>query len=140
MRDQELLREVAGHLLDVRPHAGTGRQHADVAGRQIDTMRLPVLVAALLAEVNDVPVVVHPRQPRAEAAVRYARERPGFRDVAQRRDPEVQHAVERSEEREARAIRADPRPALVGIAEQHPAWDERGSAASRRARRLRRGR
>src|SRR6266851_1926934 len=84
VRDQQLLREVAGHLLDVRPHAGAWRQRADVAGRQVDTMRLPVLVAALLAEVDDMPVVVHPPEPRPEAAIGDARARSGFRDVAQR--------------------------------------------------------
>ena len=81
------------------PWARPRRQRLDIAGVQIDPPGAPVLVAALLAEEDDVPVVMHPDDPGAEIAVghlghRASPLRPPGVDPVDRRDPKIEDAVD----------------------------------------------
>jgi hypothetical protein len=88
-------------------------------------MGLPVLVAALLAEEHDVPVVVEPDQPGPEIPVGHASERARLRHVPDRTDPQVQHAGKGSQKCQSESVRADADDRPVGIGEQEQAGQQR---------------
>ena len=135
VRDQQLVREVAGDLLDVAFDARPWCEGEDVACLQIDTMGLPVLVAALLAEEHDITVIGQPYEPGAEGTVGHPRERPRLLDVRDRPDPQVQHAIDRRQEGDAPAVRTDADHRPVGVGEQEAAgnqWHGDGGSPCRR--------
>ena len=110
-----------------------GREVALGAGREVDRVDVPVLVAALVLQVEDVRVVEGP-EVDADAAAGVLGDRLGGRQVADRRDPDVQHAVDRRQPGEAGAVGADGDRGALGVAEQQLAREQRGVARRDRRR------
>jgi hypothetical protein len=60
VRDKQFAGKVARTLLNVAFHSGSRSQRPDFGGSEIDSPGAPVLVAGLIAEEYDMPIVVHP--------------------------------------------------------------------------------
>jgi len=110
-------------LLNVASRSGSRRQRPDIAAFQIGTPSTPIFVAGRLAEEHDMSVVPHPDDPGTEIAVGH----PGYGTrlfyPVQRRNPEVEHAVNRSTEGNPGAVRADPHDASLGISKNQAAGE-----------------
>jgi hypothetical protein len=117
---------MARALLNVAFHARSRRQRPRIAGLQIDPPGAPILVASRLPEEHDMPIVVHPDDPGTEIAVGHRRHRARIVDPVERRDPEIEHAVDRRAKGDPRAVRADPNEASFGICENQPAAKQAG--------------
>ena len=57
---QDGVGKMVADLLDLRPHARQRRQIGRLAAGEIDAVDVPVFIAALVLEVDDLPVVVGP--------------------------------------------------------------------------------
>jgi hypothetical protein len=115
--DQQFAGKLRRELLNAACHPWTRGQRPHIASLQINPPGTPIFVSARLAEEYDVPVVVHPDDPRAEIAVGHRRHRARLVEPVDRRDPEIERAARRCTERDPRAVMADPHDASLGICE-----------------------
>jgi hypothetical protein len=102
--DQELIREVAGDLLDVCFDARARSERKNIARAQVDPMSLPVLVTALFPKEHDRAVVVRPYDPGTKIAIRDLGERARSRGFPHVGYPQIQHAVDRGEKGDAASV------------------------------------
>ena len=130
--DQQLVGKMSRDLLDVGLDARRRREGQGLAGLDVDAVGLPVLVAAVLPEENDVATAGQPDQPGGEVAVGHPGERPRLGDVGERADPEVQPTVEGRQEGEATSVRAQAHDRSVGAGKQHATGDEPDGRQRRR--------
>ena len=110
-RDEQLGRELPLHGDQPRLHAVERREVAAVHGLEVDVVQPPVLVAAGVLQVQQVPGIVGPRE-RADAAVAVVGDHLGRRQVhpgagARRRDPDVEDPLVRRDPRQPGAVRGD---------------------------------
>ena len=135
VRDQQLAREVTRGLLHEARHPGSRSQRRDIAGLEIDPPGAPVLVAALVAEEHDMPVVVHPDDPRADVAVGHRGHGARILYVVDRGDPKIEHAVDGRAEGNPRAVPTDAHHASFEISEDQTARKQRRALVCGRQRR-----
>src|SRR5262249_45135323 len=119
--DKQLAGKVARTLLNVAFHPGSRSERPDFGSSEIDSPGAPVLVASLLAEEYDMPIVVHPYDRGAEIAVGHRGH--GARTVylVDGGNPKIEHAIYWREEGNPRAIRTYAHDAPFGISEDYAA-------------------
>jgi hypothetical protein len=100
-----------------------GRQGARRAAGGRDPIKLEVLVAALVVDIEHRGVVRGP-EVGADRAHGFGRDRAGGGRISGRRDPNVQHPVERGQPGEPAAVRADPTHRPGRIAKELLAFDQ----------------
>ncbi len=121
--DQDLVRDAVADLLDPHLDAVDRGQVPGLAALQVDGVGAPVLVAADVLQVDDVPVGEGP-EVAPDAAVGVVGHRPGRARIVGRTDPDVEHAVDRRQVADPGAVRAAAHGGLVGVAEQGLAGDQ----------------
>jgi len=89
----------------------------------VDGMNLPILVASLVLQVEDVVTVRGPGVD-ADAAIRVVGDHACGGRFAQRGDPDVLHPIDRRQEADRRAVRADPPTKALGVAKQRLTRDQ----------------
>ncbi len=117
MRDQQFAGEMARVLLNVAGHPRSRRQWPHIAGFKIGPPGAPIFVAGRLAEEHDMPVVVHPDDPRADIAVGHRCYGARIVNPVDRRNPEIEHAVNARAEGNPRTVPTNPHDASFGISE-----------------------
>jgi hypothetical protein len=127
---EHVVREPLVEVLDARLDAFERRQVAVGPGLEIDVVEAPILVAAPVLDVEQVPVVVRPVE-EADPAIAVVRDDARVSAV-QIADPDVEDAVVRGNPRETAAVGRDPRAEALGIAEEDGARDERDDRATLR--------
>ena len=120
VRDQQFARENDAKSAERSMSPRVPGQRHDIAGLEIDTPGAPVLVAALVAEEHDMPVIVHPDDPGADVAVGH-RSHGAPCDVVDRGDPKIEHAVDRRTEGDPCAVPTDAHDASLEISEDQAA-------------------
>src|SRR5262252_1666017 len=118
--NKQLAGKVARTLLNVASHPGSRSQRPDFGSSEIDSPGAPVLVASLLAEEYDVPIVMHPYD-QAEIAVGHRGHGTRIVDLVDGGDPQIEHAIYGREEGNPRAIRTYAHDTSFGIPEDYAA-------------------
>src|SRR5215208_4949889 len=111
---------------DLGLHVVEGGQVTVLFGRRIHGVHAPVLVAALVLEVDDVGVVLGP-EVHSDAAllvVRHRLEVVATGGEPHRTDPDVQDAVFRGQVGEAFSVRGKARLYILRVTEEDFAWDQ----------------
>ena len=122
-RDQQFGRELPLHGHHPRLHAVERRQVAAVHGLEVDVVQPPVLVAAGVLQVQQVPAIVGPRE-QADAAVAIVGDHPRRGPVhpgvgARRRHPDVEDPLVRRYPRQPGSVRRDSGAYPLGVAEEN---------------------
>src|SRR6516165_338788 len=120
VRDKQFAGKVARTLLNVASHPGSRSQRPDFGSSEIDSPGAPVLVASLLAEEYDMPIVMHPYD-RAEITVGHRGDGTPIVYLVEGGNPKIEHAIYRREEGNPRAIRTYAHDAPFGISEDYAA-------------------
>ena len=76
---------------------------------------------ACVAKEEDVPVVVHPHDPKSKIAIRCPGDGTRVFDTRDRTDPEVENAIDRRQERNPGPIMADAHDGPLGVFEDQAA-------------------
>src|SRR6516162_598891 len=139
VRDKQFAGKVARTLLNVASHPGSRSQRPDFGSSEIDSPGAPVLVASLLAEEYDMPIVVHPYD-QAEITVGHRSHRMRIVDLVDGSNPKIGHAIYRREEGNPRAIWTYAHDASFGISEDYAARKQSRTFISSPQSRLRRRR
>ena len=134
--DEHLVRDAVADLLDARLRAVDRREVLVGAALQVDGVEVPVLVAVLVLHVEDVVVRERPAI-GADAALLVLGDGLGLREIADGRDPDVEHAVDAREIGDALAVGAQHRHRAIGVREQRAPREERRVGARRLPRRRR---
>src|SRR5690606_20292436 len=100
-----------------------GRQVARLAAVEVERIEVVVLVAAGVAHVQQGAGLVGP-EVAADAAALVTGYGAGAVEVVGRRDPDVEHAVDRGDPAQVRAVGADLYVGALGVAEQRLARDQ----------------
>ncbi len=130
--DHDVAGVAVADVLDARAHgvlaAGLGgrrrAQRGPQSGGGIHAHELRVAVTVRILQIENVLVRVGPLV-HADAVVAILGHGAGQVGIAQRRDPDVQHTVERRQEAERHPVRADARVGPGRVGEQHIARNER---------------
>src|SRR5262249_1384581 len=117
--DKQFAGKVARTLLNVASHPGSRSERPDFGSSEIDSPGAPVLVASLLAEEYDMPIVVHPYDRGAEITVGHRGDRARIVDLVDGGNPKIEHAIYWREAGNPRAIRTMPAGAPFGISEDY---------------------
>src|SRR5262245_48802803 len=115
--DEDRPRPLGRPHQNARAHSRDWRQDADLGRRAVDREDAPILVAVLVADEQNVLAVAGPVLPRDRAAGE-ARQRFRRADIISRREPDIEHALERREPGQPFAVGAEPGLVTAGIAEQ----------------------
>ena len=124
MGDEDALRMPGGKLIDARLRALMRREVAHRRGLDIDGMDMPVLVAVLVLQHQDVARIMRPLI-GADAASGLAGNGPRLAGQGARRHEHVHYALQRREPGEMPAVGADLRVGTLRVAEEVRPGDER---------------
>src|SRR5215470_2112846 len=119
--NKQLAGKVARTLLNVASHPGSRSERPDFGSSEIDSPGAPVLVASLLAEEYDMPIVVHPYDRGAEITIGHRGHGMRIVYLVDGGNPKIEHAIYRREEGNPRAIRTYAHDAPFGISEDYAA-------------------
>ena len=129
--DQEMLRMLRAYLLNLGPHPFDRGQVPDLAGVEVDSVDMPVLVAVAVLQVDDPGAGVGPGV-HADTPAGVPGDGAGFGRSLRRSRPDVEHAVDRGKPAQPGAVRADLRRRLVRVAEENlPRNQRRGISPDR---------
>ena len=133
--DQRLAREAPTGVDDLRLDIVERREVANVAPRGRQRIEPIILIAVPVLKVDEMRAASDP-EVRLDAALAVAGEWLRIGEIVGRRDPDVEHAIERRDEADAPAIRTDLRRGARRIAEKQRTRNDRagGMAISRWAR------
>jgi hypothetical protein len=112
---------LCGHL---RLHALVRRQVGNLAAREIHAVQMPVLVAALVPNVEHMFAVQRPEM-RGDAAARVVRDGSNAVKIAALAHPEIHDAVQGRAEAHLRSVRTQSALEPHGVAEQDGPFDQR---------------
>ena len=122
--DENLVGEVRAYLLHAGLYAVERRQINDLVRIEIDAVDVPVLVAALVLDVENVSTRVGP-EVRADASVCVLGNRFRGGRVVDGTDPDVHDTVNRSTVADVLAIGAELNPGLFRVSEQDGSGNQR---------------
>src|SRR5215471_1098863 len=121
VRDKQFAGKMARTLLNVASHPGSRSERPDFGSSEIDSPGAPVLVASLLAEEYDMPIVVRPYDRGAEITVGHRGRGTRIVYLVDGGNPKIEHAIYRREEGNPRAIQTYAHDAPFGISEDYAA-------------------
>ncbi len=133
--DQDFVGETVADFLDLRANSGQRRKVRGLAANEIDPVDVPVLIAFLVLQIDDLPIVVGP-EIGAYPSFRVVSDGAGGLGFLTRPHPHVQHPINRRQVGQLLGVGADTGGGAVGIAEQRLPRNQRHAGQVRRKLRL----